>query len=651
MKLSQRLSLLIGLLLLTVLFITLLIALNNARSYLNRQLSSHAQDTATSLGLALSTALAEDDEASVISMTNAIFDRGEYTRILISDNQGVILFERSNHLQIEGVPEWFVRALPLDAPMMSAKVMNGWMQSGWVSVQSHPGHAYAQLWESGLENIFWISLCGLLTLMLSLFTLHRLLQPLAQVEAQADAICRREFPTVSPLPRTPEFARIVSAMNRMSDKIKEIIHNLETLTRKLQAQAYRHPVTGLANKRHFTDTLSDLLCSNHKSARGSLLLIQIHEFKRYNELHGYSAGDELLKAVAAHLNKTASSYPGSVVGHLSGADFVLLIEDLEQQECLTLAQRITDSLADLRYLDLINNTAIAHVGGVAFDGQYAPGTVLAQADDALRAAQAAGPNTIQITRLNSNTQSASGAAEQRQAIRSAIEAQRLSYQLQQVVRCPDRQTIHYEALARLDVGETAGQSLLLTAGRFVPIAAAMGLCADVDRAVIRQGLAWLNMPEHTGWRLAVNIAPTSLDQADFLRWLLNHLDHNPAIASRLDLEMPEFGLSGRLDKVRSLIDELHRRDVRFGLDRYGRTEQSITHLKALKLDHIKIDGAYSQSLEQREERQFFIQALADIAHGLDIEVYVEAVENEQVWELLPGLSVDGGQGYFLGKPV
>jgi diguanylate cyclase (GGDEF)-like protein len=651
MKLSYRLSLLISLLILIVLTVTLLISAHTSRNYLNRQLSSHAQDTATSLGLALSTALAEGDMASVISMTNAIFDRGDYTKIRIIDSQGATSFERRNPVKIDGVPDWFVHMLPLDAPMMNAKVMDGWIQAGEVSVQSHPGHAYRQLWENSRESTFWISLCGLLSLALGLMALHRLLQPLAQVEAQANAICRREFPTLSPLPTTPEFARIVKAMNRMTDKIREIIHNLEKLAEKLQAQAYRHPVTGLANKRHLNDALSDLLRGKHKSARGALFLLQIHDFKRYNELHGYSSGDQLLKAVGRHMSQISQTYPGCVVSHLSGGDFALLVEDMEPQDCGKLARQITETLTDLRYFEAIDSSTIAHLGVVAFDGQRKLEEILAQADEALRAAKAAGPNASFIAILNDKApQSASGAAEQRRTIRAAIEARRISYQLQPVVGCPNKQPIHFEALARLDISEQGVQTQILTAGRVVPMAAAMGLCADVDRAMLRQALAWLNNPKHSNQHLAINIAPTSIEQPSFLPWLLKQLDHNPLAAQRLSLEMPEFALGGRTSIIHDLIEQLHKRHTRFGLDRYGRTEQSITHLKAFKLDHIKIDGAYSHSLEQQEEHQFFIQALTNIAHGLDIDVYVEAVESEQVWELLPTLSVDGAQGYFLGRP-
>ena len=68
------------------------------------------------------------------------------------------------------------------------------------------------------------------------------------------------------------------------------------------------------------------------------------------------------------------------------------------------------------------------------------------------------------------------------------------------------------------------------------------------------------------------------------------------------------------------------------------------------MDYLKIDGSYLYDLESSSENRFFVQALTEIAHGLDIVVIAESVETENVWKLLPSLKVDAGQGYYLAKP-
>lgn len=70
----------------------------------------------------------------------------------------------------------------------------------------------------------------------------------------------------------------------------------------------------------------------------------------------------------------------------------------------------------------------------------------------------------------------------------------------------------------------------------------------------------------------------------------------------------------------------------------------------MKVDYLKIDGSFMRSIEENSDNQFFVQALAEIAHGLEIEVIGESIETESAWKLLPSLHVDGAQGYYIGRP-
>lgn len=179
MTLSLRLGILILMLVLLAFVGTLLITVHNSHGYLQRQLSSHAQDTATSLSL--STYLQQEDRAMVVSMANAIFDRGDYLHLRVEDAGGTALLERRLPLPVEQVPDWFVRGLTLAAPTMQAQVMSGWRQAGPVQVQSDPGYAYAQLWENSRQALTWLGAAGLLVLGVGLWIMRRLidaLQPL-----------------------------------------------------------------------------------------------------------------------------------------------------------------------------------------------------------------------------------------------------------------------------------------------------------------------------------------------------------------------------------------------------------------------------------------------------------------------------------------
>jgi EAL domain-containing protein (putative c-di-GMP-specific phosphodiesterase class I) len=114
--------------------------------------------------------------------------------------------------------------------------------------------------------------------------------------------------------------------------------------------------------------------------------------------------------------------------------------------------------------------------------------------------------------------------------------------------------------------------------------------------------------------------------------------------------MPEYGAVTQLDNVEAFIRLLRQRGAAFSLDHFGRSQSAFGYLKSIRVDYLKVDGSYLWGLEKSVENQFFIQALVDIAHSLDVKVIGEAVETEAVWNILKNLKLEGGQGYFLAKP-
>ena len=188
---------------------TWLVTFEGTRSYLINQMESHAQDTATSLGIAISQFAAKNDKASMESMINATFDRGYYQTIRFINLEGKVITERNlEEVTVEDVPSWFIVSTPtLTAPEANANVMEGWRQVGTIYVKSHSGYAYNALWQNTIRMTLWFLVCGIFVLLVGGFGLHMLLRPLRLVQHQADAICRKEYETQEHLPRTKSCGR------------------------------------------------------------------------------------------------------------------------------------------------------------------------------------------------------------------------------------------------------------------------------------------------------------------------------------------------------------------------------------------------------------------------------------------------------------
>ncbi len=650
MTLSRQLVALIMVLVLVAFAGTFLITAKNTRTYMAEQLASDAQDAATSLGVSVSPYLAIGDLATVTTMTDAIFERGDYEQILIEEMDGTPLLERQTPVEVEGVPGWFIQYVAFNPPLRETLLTSGWTLSGRVKIRSNPGYAYAQLWQNltGVLRWFLFSAAGMLLLGVAL--LRSVLRPLQDSQKQANAICRREYPVLETLPRTPELRTIVKAMNRMSRKVKRMLAESEYLAAGLRRQAHQSLVTGLSNKHHFLDTLAYFIDSREEFSHGVLGLVQLNNFKAVNVKLGFQVGDELLRNTATLLQGVTEKLPDAFLGHLGGADFALVVPECTRQQGAELGARLSGALAPLYGTGKLESPDVCHIGLAYFDGRQTLTELLSEADMALQTARGSEANGWHLSAPDGEVtqRRVRGASEWRSFLEQALAMDRILLQTQPVVSCPGRELLHHEVLVRVVEYTAEGEETLLPAGVFMPQAENVGLTAEVDRAVISQVLAGLATDGER--RYAVNLSPSSLRTPGFVDWLDHQLRGHPEEASRIIFEMSEYGAVALLDEVRRLIELLERHGSQFSLDHFGRSFSSFAYLHSLKAHYLKVDGSYLRSLVDNPGSQFYLQALAKIAHGLEIKVIGESIESEEQWELLPSLHIDGAQGYFVGRP-
>lgn len=646
MTLSRQLIILVGVLV-TLLFLgSIAISVYNTRDYLESQLGSHAQDAATSLGLSATAHVEQQDRSMVTAMVNAMFHRGDYLSIRFLDLDGNTLTERATVLQPEGVPDWFVRLLTVEPPQRSATMMSGWRQVGKVVVTSHPGLAYRQLWQTAVQTAKLFLIAALVVLLAGLVGLRLLLRPLKEVEGQAEAICNREFPVVQRHPFTLEFRRVVEAMNHLSSKVAGMLSDSEQMAARLRQQAFQDAVTGLANRRQFMDVLEHRIAAPEEFEAGGLLLVQLEGFKAFNQSHGYIAGDKLLADTGQAIAGVLKGHPSALLAHLSGADFAVLFENVDEPGLRELATRSLAAISALYNSAGLDSTDVAHAGGVLGSGSDAS-ELLSQADMALREAQREGVNAWVVRRCQSGSVPVRSGTEWRTLIEKAVREGRYHLVRQPVLGCRDGDLLHHEVFLRIRDPDHRG--LDIPAAVFMPMAESYGLSVMIDKTVVETILAALEDDAYPG-RVAANISAASLVEDEFMVWLVDRLHRHPAAASRLILELPEYGASAIIDRLVGWVRQLSALGVEFSLDRFGKGFASFAYLRSIKAHYLKVDGSFVRNLDRQEENQFFLRSIADIAHGLDMQVIADSVEDERVWKTLQGLGIDGGRGFWLGRP-
>lgn len=645
MTLHRRLILAVILLVLFLLTANLVITLNNSRLNMYEQLKVHAQDTATSLGFSLSQAALDKDNVQMTLMIDAIFDRGYYRRIQFRDIEGKVSINRELPLTAVDVPPWFIQWLPLPEPSGSAQVSSGWYQLGEIEVVSHSGFAYQDLWQSFVEQVWLFLVTTVLCYGLLGLGLKFVLTPLRRVEEQANAICQKEFPVQDPLPSIPELRNVALAMNRMVGKLKEMFSYHIDLNERLNQQLNTDAITGLSNRQDFDARFNAALAGDRAAASGMLMLVRTGDLQAMNLHLGRQEGDDYLRAIArslqSSLNDMLEVSQHCLLSRHSGADFAIFVPSIHELESQELMKRVFSGLQELEWQN--DEMESVFIGALFIPQLTEKMNFMALADVALSQAQSEGGSGC-FWRKASEGEKALSAGEWSDLIRTAIREDLFYFHFQPVWQLVHGQKslLFNEVMTRMRVGDKE-----YAAGAFMPMAMRCDLLPSIDTLVVKELVASLQLlPEN----ICVNCSVASIEDEDFLRVVDTALSENSVLASRLTFELPANGLSFAEESVRHFADMIKRRGANLSLHHFGRGNAEFAYLQTLPVDYLKIDRHFIQHVVSDPDTRFFVRSLVAIAHSCDITILAEGVETEEQWQALIDLGIQGGQGYFLGKP-
>ncbi|MCX7192192.1 MAG: EAL domain-containing protein [Proteobacteria bacterium] len=612
----------------------------NARLYMQEQLTSHAQDVATSLGLVLPPALADKDVLRAEITVNAVFDRGFYQSIVVVNTKGEKLIDKNLAPTPAGVPVWFTRILPMNAPSAESLISKGWQQLGRVVVTSHPNFAYKQLWHTSVQATVGMLVLYILSLFAMHFFLSRILHPLKEIERVAHAISERDFQQISVLPSARELQRVVKAINSMSAKLFAIIaHEVRQATR-YRDESRRDLLTGLDNRRGFEQHVHALLENGGDVVSGAMFLLQVADFNAYNVKHGYRDGDALLKDVATGLSGV---WPDRELlrCRINGPTFAVMAFNITRDEAVALGDALCAALGQA--VGGLSDALAYGCGGVYFAGQKVTlNALLAQCDLELLQSQANGSGFSLLENLRDDERS-KGSQYWKELILDAIAAERVMLLAQPVMNFGGVLKLQSEVVGRL----INADGELVLAEHFIPMANRYQLTPAFDLSVLKRLFA--RMVATGGDELvAINFSIHSIHDIELLTWLGTAMHDHPLVARRLVFEFTEFGIVQDRVGIEHFVADMRRLGGQFAVDNFGLHHSAFEYLQRLKPLYVKLSPAYIRNLRDNLENQFFISSVVNITRSLDIRVFALGVEDIGVLPLLQELGVEGYQGYVNG---
>ena len=647
MTLFRQLMMTIVVIFSVILVVVMGINFSTTKGYLINQLESTTQDSATSLSMSVSDYMAAQDYASVDSSINAVFDSGYFSEVRIhvyATDKDII---RSNPMKINGVPQWFIKLISFDVPQANAVISNGWNELGQVYITGSAGYGYYQLWSASRDLLLSFVIIGVLTILFGSIALRYLFKPLAEVEKQAEAIQQRQFIKMEKLPKTRELKSVVQSMNRLTEKLEKDFDAEAETVQWLQAKAFKDPVSGLGN-RHFFESQAKSYFSSSDRTMDGLVLVNLADLGKLNNERGYEAADMFIRASAQIMTEKVNSVASSVsVARLSGADFIILIPNIDQARLQRVVSDILDGLMVLIPNQVSYGEAVANIGAVSLSGKVNRSSAMAQADAALREAKASGINTSRVFDAITGQEMAIGRLAWKDILEKAIADKAFLLRKQKIVFFESEgQVMHEEVFASL---EHDGKQY--HAGYFIGLAEQFDLGDQLDKVIIQRVIESISRRKVvSASALAINLAASAYSKSEFMTWLDHTLQSlDPAVRSQLAFEVTEQSVLSAEDSALSLSQMLRKHGVAFGVDNVGKQFTTFHYLQQLMPDYVKVDPSYTKMATGKESESFFMHILCKMFSSLNIQVVATGIESEQQLSRLAKFDIAAGQGFIVAR--
>lgn len=414
---------------------------------------------------------------------------------------------------------------------------------------------------------------------------------------------------------------------------------------RMRHLAQHDPLTGLANRALFTETLSAHVGRPNRDWGCGVLLVDLDHFKDVNDLYGHPAGDEVIRETARRLS--ASLGPADKAARLGGDEFAVILGNCHFEAQLEdLSRRLIEAFR--QPFDTGQGERIKcgiSIGGALFpEHATALDELIGRADVALYHAKKSGRNTFRAYRKGMDE-----LIEKRRALEADIERglERDEFELflQPRVSALDGTIIGYEALLRWNHPDRG----MVHPGDFIPVAEVSGKIIGLGEWVLREACRLaVELPPDV--HLSVNVSPVQFRHPDFLGRIEAILEETSVAPQQLELEITESVLIDD-ERARLILGHLKSLGLKIALDDFGTGYSSLSYLSRYPFDVIKIDRSFVSALGEEETANAIVRTIIELGNGLGMRVVAEGVETVGQAGYLCAAGCDELQGYLLGRPL
>lgn len=422
------------------------------------------------------------------------------------------------------------------------------------------------------------------------------------------------------------------------------------LEERLKFQAYHDDLTKLPNRKYFYYELNKMI--QETSGTGKLcavIFLDLDHFKDINDTLGHSFGDDLLIAAANRLKERLQNK--GVVTRYGGDEFAIILYNLQNKfECISIMNRIMNSFSKPFTLNEFELFITPSVGISLFPNDGDDGeTLVKYADSAMYHAKQEGKNTykfFQKSYMKKSIERLVLASD----LRKAIENDEFLLYYQPKLSCKTEKVNGFEALIRWDHPKHG----MISPNLFIPMAEETGMIVHIDQWVLYQACLQIKEWQTQGLKplkIAVNLSMLQFQQKNLLKVIRSFVKETGIDPSYLEIELTERVIMDDPEMALKNIKKLKSIGVQISMDDFGVHYSSLSYLKLLPLDRLKIDRSFLQDLLTNKDDQTIVKAMIQLAHNLELSVVAEGVETIEQYYFLKSLDCDEVQGFYFDKPL
>lgn len=473
---------------------------------------------------------------------------------------------------------------------------------------------------------------------------------------------RRQSPDLAPRNYESRFinrrgdARITLLTVGMIPNTGVSVASIEDITERKQTeeqlrhQAFHDGLTGLPNRQLLQDRLEHAVEAARRDGHQiAVLLMDLDRFKDVNDALGHSAGDRLLKLVAERLKEAVRR--SDTVARLGGDEFVLVANGPDGRDAGDLVARHVQNFFSQPF-DLDGRSLhIRFSIGVALfpDHGETPEVLLKSADLAMYHAKEVGRNTFAFFSKELNDKVVRRLAAEA-ALRRALTSGGIEVFYQPKVSQPGNVITGAEALVRLRRDDGS----LVSPAEFIPVAENTGLIMPLSDLVLREACRQV-MEWRTGRRktftIAVNLSPRQFQQPDLTERIAYILKETGTPPAALEFEITENLLLDNRPETLAALTALSDRGSAVVLDDFGKEYSSLSYIKKLPIQAIKIDRSFIDGLPEDEDDASIVKSVLSLAQDMELRVVAEGVETQAQLDFLVARGCREFQGYLFSRPL